>query len=359
MKKIIAAAAAGLLLASCGNKTGWSVEGNIEGAPDGQKLALEAYNAGRWYVLDSISVDKHGRFSHRADEPMASADILRLTMPGKGSIHFPIANNDAIEIEADAASFGTGHSLSGTAMAEAVSAIDSTVAATPSLPELQRKLTRFITADTTGLVAYYAVGKAVANKPVFDPDDSFGNRIYGAAAQVYAHYRPLDPRGMALRQAFFDGRRALGKAPEMPDAPTVEIPASGLIDIVRYDNRGKEHSLSDVASQGKVVLLSFTNYSMPASPAYNAILNDLYTLYRDRGLEIYQLAFDPDEVEWKEAALNLPWITVWNSPSDGASVLASYNIGALPLTYIIDRKGDIGKRIADPSAIAKEVAKYF
>lgn len=359
MNKILYSATAALLLASCGNTTGWRVEGTIDGAADGQGLAVEAYNAGHWYLLDSIAVDNKGRFEYRSGEPVTSADILRITMPGKGSIHFPVDNGDAIKIKADATTFGTGHRLSGSAMAEAISAIDSTVAATPALVELQRKLTPFIISDTTGLVAYYAVGKAVANKPVFDPDDSFGNRIYGAAAQVYAHYNPLDPRGQALRQAFFEGRRALGKLPEAQAETTVEVPETGIIDIVRYDNRGEKHSLAEVASQGKVVLLSFTDYSMQSSPAYNAILNDLYKLYRDRGLEIYQLAFDADEVEWKEAAMNLPWITVWNSPSDGASVLALYNVGAVPMTYIIDRKGDIGTRITDPTAIAKEVAKYF
>ncbi|MCM1066377.1 MAG: redoxin domain-containing protein [Muribaculaceae bacterium] len=357
--KLTIIAASALLLASCG-RSGWSVEGTVEGATDGMSLALEANNAGRWYVIDSVKVAADGRFDYQAAEPMPSADILRLQLPGKGSIYFPVDSVDAIIVEADAATFGTGHSLKGTELASRMSAIDSIVAATPSVDELRRKLVGFVTSDTTGLIAYYTVGKAVDNKPVFDPNENLGNRIYGAAAQVYAHYKPLDPRGAALRKAYFEGRRNLGKLPEdASDATVIEVPETSIIDIVRYDDRGVEHSLKDLASKGKVVLLSFTDYGMEKAPAYNSMLNELYTLYSPKGFEIYQIAFDQNEVAWKEAARNLPWITVWNSPADGVAPLALYNVGALPMTFIINSKGEISKRVADPSELAKEVAKYF
>ncbi|MDE6611061.1 MAG: redoxin domain-containing protein [Muribaculaceae bacterium] len=359
MKKstLTIAAGAALLLASC-THSGWGVEGTVAGADEGAALAVEAYNAGRWYVLDSVTVDSKGRFRYHAGEAMPSVDILRLTYPGKGSICFPVAGNEVITVSAEAANFGVRHSLDGSDAARTMSAIDSIVAATPSVDELQRKLVGFITSDTTGIVAYYAVGKSVGNKPVYDPNESLGNRIYGAAAQVYAHYHPLDPRGQSLKQAYFEGRRALGKAPEVMEQ-VIELPEAGVIDIVRYDGKGKLHSLKELASQGKVVLLSFTDYGTETSPVYNAMLNDLYTLYKDKGFEIYQLAFDANEVSWKEAARNLPWVAVWNSPSDGLSVLASYNVGALPMTFIVNRDGELSARVADPTQLPKELASYF
>ena len=357
-KSIIALLAApALLLASC-SPQGWSIKGDIAGAPDTQ-IAIEAYNAGRWYVLDSLSTDSKGHFAYTAGEPMPATDILRVTLPGKGSICFPVADKDAVTLSAEAASFGLGHRLGGTPLAEKISQIDSTVAATADPAALQRKLVEYITADTTGIVAYYAVGKAVGNKPVFDPNTAAGNRIYGAAAQVYAHYQPADPRGEALKQAYFAGRRQLGKATGEATETVVELPETGVIDIERYDDRGTRHSLAELAQQGKVILLSFTSYGLESSPAYNALLNQLYTLYKKRGLEIYQIAFDGDEVEWKEAARNLPWITVWNSPSDGARVMIDYNVGALPMTYVINRQGEVSDRVVDPADMQKTLAKYF
>lgn len=356
--KCIMAAAAVLLLSSCA-KEGWSIKGRVDGAEQGTKLAIEAFNAGRWYVLDSVAVGSDGRFNYQAGEPMPVADILRLQYPGKGSVYFPVDSVDEITVEASASVFGTGHRLSGTALASAVASVDSTVAATADMSELRRKLTDYITNDTTGLIAYYAVGKAVDNKPVFDPTDNMGNRVYGAAAQVFARFRPLDPRGATLKQAYFEGRKALGKISAEPVERVVELPETGLFDIVRYDAKGTEHSLAEAASKGKVVLLSFTDYSLEGSPAYNAILNDLYKLYQSKGIDIYQIAFDGDEAGWKSAAKNLPWTAVWNAPSDGSGVLSMYNVGAVPMTFIIDRKGEIAARVVDPTDLPKEVAKYF
>ena len=227
-----------------------------------------------------------------------------------------------------------------------------------SIDALRRNLVTYITADTTGIVAYYVVGKAVGSTPLFNPKEPLGNRIYGAAAQVFASYRPDDPRGLALRQAFFEGRRAMGRAVPAGEQ-VIEVPATGVIDIVRYDSKGVRHSLAEMAEKGNVLLLSFTDYSLPVSPAYNAVLYDAYNKYAGKGLTIYQLAFDSEEVAWKEAARNLPWVTVWNSPTDGASVIMQYNVGGLPLTYIIDTNGELAERVENPDNIGKSLAKYF
>ena len=86
-------------------------------------------------------------------------------------------------------------------------------------------------------------------------------------------------------------------------------------------------------------------------------LAELRTRYGAQGLEIYQIAFDADEVEWKRKADNLPWITVWNSPVDGAEVLMQYNVGALPVTYVIGRDGTIAERVTYPAQLAAAVAR--
>lgn len=356
--KLLAATAVvcAAMATSCDGDKGWSVKGHIDGLAEGSALALEASNGRSWYVLDSIHPDATGNFAYSSAEPSAYADILRLTLPGKGSIYFPVDGKEKISIEAPAATFGTGHSIKGSDVAETMCAIDSIVAATDDIVELQRKLAGFVTNDTTGIIAFYTVGKAKGSKPVFDPSESLGNRVYGAAAQVFATYHPEDRRGETIKNAFFEGKRKLGHITTEPNV--VEVPATGIIDIVRYDNIGVEHSLEKLAGEKNIVLLSFTDYSTQMSPAYNAILYEIYSKYKDKGFEIYQLAFDPDEVEWKEAARNLPWVTVWNAPTDGSNVLMQYNCGAVPLTYII-RNGDIAERIENPADIAKKITRYF
>lgn len=355
---IIGGAALALLLAaSCSGKQGWSISGKVDGIADGQKIALEANNGSSWYVVDSITPRAEGKFIYESETPALYGDIMRLTLPGKGSVYFPVDSVDAITLETTADSFGKGHRLAGNSKAVCFSAIDSVVANTTSVDDIQRKLIGFITSDTTGIVAYYAINKAKDNSPVFNPKEYNGNRAYGAAAQVFATYQPQDRRGEALKKSFFEGRVAMGRVNTVQNV--IEVPESGLIDIVRFDNKGTEHSLKKLAEKKGVIVLSFTDYSNASSPAYNAMLYDIYNKYHGNGLEIYQLSFDPDEVSWKQAADNLPWITVWNAPTDGAAVLMQYNIGAVPLTYVIGRDGEIKQRIVNPADIEKTVQKYL
>lgn len=360
-----ALAAIALGVAGCSVPSGWSVDGAIDGADSGTRLALEKYSNGRWLLVDSLTVNGNGAFGYDAEQPAAYPELMRLTWPGHGSVFFPVDSIDDVIIEGNATEFSRA-GVSGTAAADAFRRVDSIVAAAMASGataatldiDAKRQLINEITADTTGIVAYYTATKSLGDRLIFDPADRFGNRVYGAAAQVFATYCPDDPRGQALRQAFFEGRRALGLTPDAP-ATVVEVPETGLIDIVRFDRTGREQSLREMASHGKVVVLSFTTYEHRQSPAYNAVLNDAYTRYHDQGLEIYQIAFDGSESAWKEVARNLPWTAVWNSPTDGSAVLAAYNVDGLPLTYVIDRQGNIAARIDNPDDIAAAVARYF
>ena len=344
-------------LASCTGNKGWGVKGNIANAPEGTKLAIEANNAGHWYLIDSVEVSGSGAFEYNAEAPYAGTDILRITMPGKGSIYFPIDSVDHVSVAADAATFGTGHTLSGSALAPAIARVDSIVAATADDDDLRRQLIAVITSDTTGIVAYYTLGKSRGGNLIFNPKDNLGNRVYGAVAQLYETRYPADKRNAALQKAYFEGRNALGKL-QLGEQQVYEVPETGFFEINRYDARGKECSLTELA-KGKTVVLNFTTYEHQASPALNAILNDVYTKYHNQGLEIYQIAFDSDEVSWREAARNLPWTAVWNAPSDGTTVLMNYNIGSLPTTFIINKQGTLLERVENPADIAKEVAKHI
>lgn len=356
---LIPAAAAMLAVASCSVPQGWSVDGAVEGAPQGTRLALENFSNGRWLLVDSLTVNNDGAFGYDAPAAAHFPELMRLTLPGHGSVYFPVDSVDDVLVAATYDDFGRAR-VSGTPSAEVFARVDSTIAAGGNVvtPELQRQLASFVTADTTGIVSYYIVSKSIGNTPIFPENDAFGNRIYGAAAQVFSTYHPDDPRGSALAQAYFRGRAALGRLPQ-PQETAMEVGQTGLLDIVRYDAEGTRHSLAELAAQGKVILLSFTAYDIPNSPVYNARLNDLYTAYHDRGLEIYQIAFDDNEVDWKTASRNLPWITVWNSPTDGDVVLRSYNVGAVPLTFIIDRNGDVRERVVDSNDLANAVGRYF
>ncbi|MDE6109372.1 MAG: hypothetical protein K2L99_03520 [Muribaculaceae bacterium] len=362
IKQIIIPALAALAAACAGNH-GWGIHGTVEGA-DGRKMAIEGFNAGHWYVIDSVEVGPGGKFGYDAAAPAAVAEVLRISLDGR-SIYFPVDSVDRLELHAKADGFGSDYTLAGTPAAEKIVAIDRMIAqcvaqrgaqaaATDSL--LKDGLNRIALSDSTCIAAYYIINKKIDGTPVYDLKTKRDLGIVGAVAQRFSDLRPDDPRTQWLTGLYLAARRALN--PAAAGRPvSMEAQESGLIDIVRFDNRGTSRSLAEVAGKGGVTLLSFTTYDAEQSPAYNVLLADLYKRYSPQGFEIYQIAFDADEVEWKQKADNLPWITVWNSPVDGADVLMHYNVGALPVAYVIGRDGVIAERISDPDRLAAAVAR--
>jgi hypothetical protein len=207
--------------------------------------------------------------------------------------------------------------------------------------------------DPAGIVAYYIINKRVGGVALYNPENKSDNKIIGAVANAFDQYRPNDPRTEFLKRLFITNRRnSSGKV------STIEAPEVSLFEIELYDNTGKLRKLSEVAADNKVVLLSFTVYGAEPSPAYNVELNKVYDRYSKNGLEIYQVGLDEDEYRWKQSARNLPWITVYNSASDGVKNLDNYNVVSLPTTYVIVN-GEIAGRVLDPAQVGQEVGKYM
>ena len=164
---------------------------------------------------------------------------------------------------------------------------------------------------------------------------------------------------VSLVTAFTTGQQATIDATTLRDwQKTVTPKDAALIDIRLQDYHGKEFSLSEVAAQNRIVLLSFTMYSEDFSPVYNKLLNDLYTKYKSQGLAVYQISLDSDPVTWRQAAQNLPWITVYEPSGPNAVEVGIYQVMSVPCTFII-RNGELVERIDNPTGLANAVARHL
>lgn len=360
IKLAIAAMLAAATTACTQSNNGWGVEGSIEGL-DGGKVAIERFNNGRWLVVDSIAPKADGSFAYTAESASLYPEIMRLTLDGN-SIYFPIDSVDHITVEASASNFTAGK-VSGTVQALRMQSVDSLLQATISQHGAEFALTDSLTkrelfkiahSDPSVVTLYYLVNKTVGGRQLFDLAQSFDLRLYAAVAQRFNTELPDDPRTAYLAERATRARQAIN-----PTTTELVVPSTGLFELERYDAKGKKQSLAAMASQGGVTLLSFTSYNIESSPAYNIILNDLWEKYHDKGLYIYQISFDADEASWRQRAINLPWTAVWNATTDGNEALIKYNVGALPMTYVINRQGEIVERVIDPDQLASMVAKYI
>ncbi|MDE5941626.1 MAG: AhpC/TSA family protein [Muribaculaceae bacterium] len=368
LRKIGSYAATALIAATvmsgCTEKR-WTAEGTLAGG-EGKSLVLEAPNGhGGWYPLDTVEVDSKGKFTVKG-EPAGHPEVYRLTLGGE-SLYFPVDSLEKITIASDASAFGSSYSISGSESADKMQHINEVIAkvvaekgeqAVAYDPDLKRELAEQILRDPSGIVAYYTIFRRVGNTLMFDPSQKSDLRLIGAVANAFSHQRPSDPRTAFLKDLYISNRSWSGGA---QGTPTDTIVAEEILlpEITLLDESGKPQSLSETASKGKVVVLNFTAYAAEASPAFNLELAKIYNANKDQGFEIYQVSVDDDEFFWKQAAVNLPWITVYNSPKDGAENLLRYNVSILPATFIISRQGELAERVDDVTRLGAAVKRYM
>lgn len=360
---VIAAIALTAATYACSTKPQWTVEGVIEDAPE-TVLLLEMNNNGRWITIDSVTTDSQGRFKSIQD-PIGYPDIFRLRLKDDNrALYFPIDSIETVTVMAKADAFDTGYTLSGSTAAEMMMAVDRrllkaigeqgvTGAASDSL--LKRELGGMLLGDPAGIVSYYIINKNIGGVRLFNPSNPSDLRIIGAVANAFSQFRPSDPRTNYLKNLYLASRRADGSL--RPD--TIYARQVGGFDISLFDNKGRSRSLSDLARQRKLVVLNFTSYAADESPAFNRILHNAWSAYHDQGLEIFQVSIDDDEHLWRQAAANLPWITVYQSPGESDQTLVNYNVTSLPATFILNRDGEVVERITDISTLNQAIGRHL
>lgn len=348
-----------ILTACNGNK--FHVDGTVENASDTTTLVLEQSSNGEWYIIDSVKVGKDGKFSVKAEAPMVPS-IYQLRI-GNQSICFPIDSLDHLTITAKLPNFGIDYDISGSDHAQQVMKIDKEALqfAGGKGTEAERqawkdKLARQIASDPNSIVAYYTINKYIDGQPLFDPMNDNDLRFIGAVANAFNSFRPDDPRTAYLRNVLLEGQRRR-RATQAP-TDTVYATEATILDIKLQDYTGKDYSLAKVAEQNRIVVLNFTAYAAEFSPQVNKLLNDIYQRHHNQGLEIYQVSLDQDNVLWREAAKNLPWITVYDPMSVNSQNVGTYNVTGIPTSFII-RNSEIVERIEDAALLKAAVAKYI
>ena len=128
----------------------------------------------------------------------------------------------------------------------------------------------------------------------------------------------------------------------------------GFVDVELPDTQGVRKKLSDVDS--KVIMLYFWNSADAAQKMFNLdMLMPVYKDYHKKGLEIYQVSFDPDKARWARVVKeqNLPWINVCDSRGAASPYIASYNLGVLPAAFILNNGELVDGKVVDEKSFRK------
>lgn len=348
-----------LLMGTACDNDKFHIEGQIEGATD-KAYAIEYAENGVWVVLDSVRTDSDGKFSY-AHDGNAYPEIYRLTADaGKHSVFFAVEGTERVKIEAKDSLFAT-YSLTGNDLSISMQEIDAQAnvlsqsgSSADKVAEFKKGLVQKIIADPSSLLSYYIINKTIGEEPLFSPQSKEDIRVVGAVANAYHEKKPDDPRTKLLVAMFMQARRSSGKLP----VDTLQASQTSLLDIALPNENGQTKSLSALARSHRTVLLNFTSYEDKQSPAFNKTLYNLYSRYKDQGLDIYQVSLDGDISTWKISATNIPWTTVYEEAGISSQNLLKYNVSEIPTTFII-RSAEIVARISNPNDTEKTVNQWM
>lgn len=365
------------MLTSCINKK-FHINGTVTEAKD-SVLYLENMSLDGPVVVDSVKLDDKGAFSFSGKAPDAP-EFYRLRIAGQ-IINLSVDSTETVDVKASYPSMATGYTVDGSAECAtirelALKQIDlqNRVIAVQNNPNLGYDLTR----DSIGkLVAaykedikrnyiykapmrassYFALFQTLGNMLIFNPRENADDvKVFAAVATSWDTYHPDALRGKNLHNIAIEGMKNVRimrnkMAAQNIDASKVNV--SNIIDISLLDNQGNRRSLTDL--KGKVVMLDFHVFGSNGSTKRIMEMRELYNKYHDRGFEIYQVAFDPDEHFWKTQTAALPWISVRDPQGLQSQNLAAYNVSSIPTFFLIDRNNEVKKRDSQITDIDAEI----
>lgn len=389
MKKIFIGAFSLMLLASCSNNNQFKVEGKMDGAK-GKTVYLELVGMNETSLLDSVKLGDKGEFKFSKNKPAFKPEFYRLRVDNQ-VVNFAVDSTETIKILADYAKLPLDYTVEGSANSEKIKQLNVSAAKVKmkmdsliserragkldetqftalmdsSLKDHKALATRIIFEDLRSAPAYYALFQKVYNYLIFDPYSKDDNKLYCAVATALDFSNPEAPRSKHLKQFATEAIQVV-RSQKRQERTYDDVVSNTVQNVAELksnfeielpNNKGKKVALS--STKGKVVILNFTAYETKESPALNMLLGELYSKYKNDGLEIYQVSVDTDEHFWKVSANNLPWIAVRDDNSIYSQYLSLYNVQQLPTLFVLNREGDIVERVQKVNDLSNIVKKYL
>lgn len=372
------------MLTSCkSDKKSFVVIGEFSSVQKDDTLYLEHLGLSGIKPVDSVKLNPKGTFKFKVPAPK-NPEFYQLRIDDQVAI-FAVDSTETLRVSGDAKDLFNTFRVENSPVNDQIREINHQYRQTAKIiEELGKKHKEKLIDDVTYLnridsvvneyktfaskiilgnpgsaAAYYAVFQKIDDYLIFDPYDKQDYVMFGAVATSWQHFYPETPRTKHLYNFTINAMK-VRKQQEQQAQLFENIPViteSSLPDVVLPDVNNNEVALSSL--KGKVVLLDFTVYNSDFAPEHNMHINNIYRRYKNQGFEVYQISFDSDEHFWKNAAINVPWITVRDPQSVYSPLLARYNVRNLPTAFILNREGDVVARIEDYTKLESELKKVM
>lgn len=362
---------AAALFHSCDRPARISAE--IKDAPSSE-IVLRQQNVNRYDILDTVRTDASGKFRCKVKLDKGDPDFIYIYRNGRKLASLLLEAGDNVRVVADTA--GT-YSVQGSAESEKLEQVehgyadfsarmDSLAAEIDNAGGDSRKVSALSSEMTKLYTDYYrkCVRYVMENPhsltviPVFY--QTVGGSFYVFSQDTDAlHFRNAAD---SLATVYPDSRYVKALKDEA-DARTRQLEMRvrlqsaeqiGFLDIELPDTKGEKIKLSSV--DAKAVLLYFWSPADAAQKMFNLdVLKDIYSKYRKKGLEIYQVAIASDKPSWERvvSAQGLEWINVCDGLGQNSPVVGKYNLTRLPAGFLIVDGQLSDKTFSDAASLRK------
>lgn len=343
---------AGLLLAACHRAPQFEVTGHISGA-EGETLYLEHTGLLQTDVIDSCVLTAGGDYSLHGAAP-EYPDFYRLRI-GSAYAVLVVDSLDKIGLRTTRDSLALTEAFTGSEQSVWVAQLRRSLREN-SIEEHRLFAQQMIIAHPQSLVAYYAVFQSKQGVPVFDMYEPQQRKYYQVVATSMDVRMPEYVRSKTLHAQVIDAMNAERKMQnELMMRQYISESESAFLDIALPNIYGDTCRLSE--HLGKLILLEFSSSQMEQGNAYVLALRELDNKYNLRGLDIYSVSVDLVKLYWEDWVRNLPWTCV---RTENMAPLITYNVGAIPTLFLLDRKGQVqGRYNGDFEQLEKDIKKHL
>lgn len=372
---VIKGAAAALLAAACTPTA--KVDGTIASAPSSE-VVMKLLNVNRYEVLDTVNTDASGRFTYKVKVEKGQPEFVYVYHNGARVASLLLEAGDKVNFVADTLG---NYSVEGSdesaklaqvekeysaaqarlqAIADQVADAEGEDAASlrqqlgKEYVDYYRKCVRYILENSRSLtvvpVLYQNFGPDL---PVFAQSTDAIHFVNVADSLALSY-----PQSKYVKALKKEAERRFGYL-EL-EAKIRNASEIGYPDVVLPDVNAEKIRLSEVDAE--VIMLYFWSATDASQKMFNLdVLKSLYDDYHSKGFEIYQVALDPDKAGWAQVVKqqNLPWINVCDGLGASSPYVVTYNIPALPATYIIADGELVDGQVVDEKSLRKLLDKLL
>jgi hypothetical protein len=352
------------IIAGCSSEHNVTIKGTFREAREGM-VYLDKSEVDRSSVADSAEI-KRGRFKFTA--AITGPEFYQVRFNNGEFVGLLTMPGEKISLDLGKSPLALNYSVTGSPGSEEIKLLDQRLLSTKTQLDSIRKAYSGLSADeleTRGAELEKAFVDAVDEQRRFNIKFIVEN--ISSMASIQALYQRIDENTYVLYQP-----RDLQYLKIVSDSLSVKYPVSRHVRALKEnvtselnrmyidrmaslasqlpvtstnpelpDTGGKMVSLSSL--RGKYVLVSFWSTASQECLNELPLLRSIYSAYKSKGLEIYQVSLDSDEQRWKNVVRfeEIPWISVRELDPSRPAFARMMNVNSVPSNLLYDPEGNI------------------